>query len=180
MNRSGQTVWNHRRQPLPKGPLAPELKPRTSGPARGFLKRVCINSPPRARAPPPKMQVNALVSLKSIMMSDQEGFVGFPPVKMVIVWRRGIRTLPRETFSKKRMTISVGNTTHQYFFRIFFIRFLLQNGQWYCFSGFLVKFIQGMGGYSKNFKTRSCYVYIVSYLCSPFWATKAQILRNRH
>ena len=40
--------------------LAPELIPSTNGPAKGFLNRVCINSPLNARAAPDKIAVMAL------------------------------------------------------------------------------------------------------------------------
>ena len=40
--------------------LAPELIPKTNGPAKGFRKRVCINSPLRANPLPTSMAVNAL------------------------------------------------------------------------------------------------------------------------
>ena len=40
--------------------LAPELIPRTKGPARGFLNKVCINRPLRAKPLPVKIAVNAL------------------------------------------------------------------------------------------------------------------------
>ncbi len=40
--------------------LAPELIPNTKGPARGFLKRVCINSPEIPKPDPTKIAVKAL------------------------------------------------------------------------------------------------------------------------
>ena len=40
--------------------LAPELTPKTNGPAKGFLKRVCINSPLKANPLPTSTAVKAL------------------------------------------------------------------------------------------------------------------------
>ena len=43
--------------------LAPELMPKTKGPANGFLKRVCINSPEIPNPEPTKIAVKAFGSL---------------------------------------------------------------------------------------------------------------------
>lgn len=43
--------------------LAPELIPKTKGPAKGFLKRVCINKPEIPSPEPTNMAVNALGNL---------------------------------------------------------------------------------------------------------------------
>lgn len=43
--------------------LAPELIPSTKGPANGFLKSVCINSPEIPNPDPTKIEVNAFGSL---------------------------------------------------------------------------------------------------------------------
>src|SRR5690349_18203687 len=51
--------------------LEPELMPRTSGPARAFLKSVCMASPARERLAPASTQVNALVILNCQTISDQ-------------------------------------------------------------------------------------------------------------
>tara|TARA_R110002050_G_scaffold3935_3_gene20152 strand:- start:19605 stop:19919 length:315 start_codon:yes stop_codon:yes gene_type:complete len=40
--------------------LAPELMPSTKGPAKGFLNKVCINNPLKAKPLPTNMAVNAL------------------------------------------------------------------------------------------------------------------------
>ena len=40
--------------------LAPELIPRTNGPANGFLNKVCINKPEMPKPEPTKMAVKAL------------------------------------------------------------------------------------------------------------------------
>lgn len=40
--------------------LAPELIPKTKGPAKGFLKRVCINNPLSANPLPTRIEVKAL------------------------------------------------------------------------------------------------------------------------
>lgn len=40
--------------------LAPELIPRTNGPASGFLNKVCINNPEIPNPEPTKMAVKAL------------------------------------------------------------------------------------------------------------------------
>ena len=45
------------RRAAPK--LAPELIPKTKGPANGFLKSVCIKSPLSANPPPTKIAVHA-------------------------------------------------------------------------------------------------------------------------
>ena len=49
--------------------LAPELSPSTSGPARGFLKSVCICKPAADKAEPARRHVNALGSLKCQIIS---------------------------------------------------------------------------------------------------------------
>lgn len=43
--------------------LAPELIPKTNGPASGFLNKVCINSPEIPKPEPTKMAVKALGNL---------------------------------------------------------------------------------------------------------------------
>lgn len=43
--------------------LAPELMPKTNGPANGFLNIVCINKPEIPKPEPTKMAVNALGNL---------------------------------------------------------------------------------------------------------------------
>ena len=45
--------------------LAPELMPRTYGPANGFLKTICIMAPDTERAAPVKMAASALGNLMS-------------------------------------------------------------------------------------------------------------------
>jgi len=43
--------------------LAPDVIPRTKGPANGFLNKVCINNPEMPKPEPTKMAVNAFGNL---------------------------------------------------------------------------------------------------------------------
>ncbi len=58
--------------------LAPELIPRTYGPAKGLRKVVCICNPLTARAAPASMAVIDLGNLKSSKMVSQSSFPEFP------------------------------------------------------------------------------------------------------
>lgn len=148
--------------------LAPELSPSTSGPASGFRNKVCIRSPPKDNAPPASMQVRAFVSLKSIMMSVQIGWIGVLPNKTLIVSETGIWTLPNEILIKNRKKSRRGKETYQYCFKFCFIsdhkRPILLIFEGYC------EICQHCQGNSKNFKSHPCQEDFVSYLCSPFWS----------
>jgi hypothetical protein len=95
--------------------LAPELKPKTSGPANGFLKSVCICNPPTAKADPARIQVNAFVSLKFSMISFQTGIEVSFPVKALKISANGIETLPKLRFKKKSANSIVGSAIQNLF-----------------------------------------------------------------
>ena len=63
--------------------LAPAVIPKTEGPARGFLKRVCIWRPPTERAAPAKTAVMVLGNLIFRIIASQAEFSVDEPVSIL-------------------------------------------------------------------------------------------------
>ena len=70
--------------------LAPELIPRTNGPARGFLNKVCINKPQIDKPEPTNTAVMAFGSLYCNMIYCQDSLVTSFPIKVCKIDLRGI------------------------------------------------------------------------------------------
>jgi hypothetical protein len=85
--------------------LAPEEIPKTKGPAKGFLKSVCINNPQIDNPEPTNMAVIAFGNLKFSIIVSQLSFAGIPPVNVVKISLNGIETEPKLMFIKNK-TIS--------------------------------------------------------------------------
>ena len=83
--------------------LAPELIPKTKGPANGFLNSVCIKSPEIPSPEPTKIAVIAFDNLKFIIMTFQVSLSEFPN-KVETIDFRGILIEPRLIFIKKHIT----------------------------------------------------------------------------
>ena len=63
--------------------LAPEEMPKTKGPAKGFLNKVCINKPQTDKPEPTKIAVIALGTLKLIMIVSQLSLLMSPPKRIL-------------------------------------------------------------------------------------------------
>ena len=74
--------------------LAPELIPRTKGPARGFLKRVCINKPEIPKPEPTKIAVIAFGSLTLLIIMSQVEF-SIVPKRLPKTLFKGMLTEPK-------------------------------------------------------------------------------------
>jgi len=83
--------------------LAPEEIPKTNGPARGFLKSVCINKPQIDKPEPTKIAVIAFGNLKFRMIVSQLSLGGVPPIKVVKISLKGIETEPKLIFTKNKI-----------------------------------------------------------------------------
>lgn len=83
--------------------LAPEEIPRTNGPAKGFLKSVCINNPQTDKPEPTKIAVIALGILKFTIMISQLSFEMSPPKRRLNNSLNGIATEPKLIFIKNKM-----------------------------------------------------------------------------
>ena len=90
--------------------LAPELMPKTNGPANGFLKSVCINNPDMPKPEPTNIAVMAFGNLNSLIMICQ---VSLPEVPNMLDTTdfSGILTEPRLMFTKKHTTSTMDSTT---------------------------------------------------------------------
>ncbi len=82
--------------------LAPELSPKTKGPANGFLNKVCISNPEMPRPEPTKMAVIAFGSLKSITITSQVVF-SMVPKRLPKILSTGILTEPKLILIKKHI-----------------------------------------------------------------------------
>ena len=76
--------------------------PSTKGPAKGFLKKVCINSPATDKPEPTKIAVIAFGKRKFKMIVCQLSFVSMPPVKMFKMSWKGIGTEPKLMFKRHK------------------------------------------------------------------------------
>jgi len=74
---------------------APEVRPSTSGPVRGFLKRLWVNSPPRDKPTPQRRAVRAFGSLISKMTISQSFLDGPLPIRILKVSEKGMLTDPK-------------------------------------------------------------------------------------
>jgi len=83
--------------------LAPEEIPKTNGPAKGFLKSVCINKPQIDKPEPTKIAVIAFGNLKFRMIVSQLSLGGVPPIKVVKISLKGIETEPKLIFTKNKI-----------------------------------------------------------------------------
>jgi hypothetical protein len=81
--------------------LAPELNPNTSGPAKGFLKRVCINKPLTDKEAPARIHVIAFGKRNCQMIALKVESSALP-VKARTNSVNGIFTLPIEMLAIKR------------------------------------------------------------------------------
>jgi hypothetical protein len=92
--------------------LAPDERPSTSGPARGFLKSVCICRPASARAAPAVIHVKALVIRKFQIISVQT-LSEFGEKSISTTFFNGICTepVPMSTMNKSRS--KPVNKTHE-------------------------------------------------------------------
>ena len=92
--------------------LAPEDIPKTKGPAKGFLNKVCINKPAIDSPDPTKIAVRALGNLKFNMMTSQLDFDAFPPVRISKISPVGILTEPILMLRKNRRNINIDKPTN--------------------------------------------------------------------
>lgn len=106
-------LFSHKKPPpsreLPKistatPKLAPELIPRTNGPAKGFLNKVCIRSPLTLSPEPTKIAVMAFGSRKLSKMYWWESFKGFCPKISDTISVNGMETEPELIFTKNTKT----------------------------------------------------------------------------
>src|SRR5690606_32579339 len=98
--------------------LAPLLNPRTYGPAKGFLKSVCISSPLTARPDPVRIAVKTLGSLYSRTMYVQFSLETFPLKREANTSSKGMYTEHEYKF-KNDVTITTRKRmkrTRLYFF----------------------------------------------------------------
>ena len=99
--------------------LDPELKPKTYGPANGFLNKVCINNPDIESPIPTKIAVIAFGNLKLIMMYCQVSLLAFPPNKLLKTSFIGIEIEPKLIF-KINVNININdNIKINFMFREF-------------------------------------------------------------
>jgi hypothetical protein len=84
--------------------LAPELTPKTDGPARGFLNNVCIINPPAPRAAPASRAVTACGNLAFITIFVQARLSEPNPKIILKNSLTGIRTEPRAMLRIKKTT----------------------------------------------------------------------------
>ena len=81
--------------------LAPELIPKTKGPANGFLNKVCINKPEIPKPEPTKIAVMALGSLTFKTIICQVSF-SIVPKKLLKILFKGIVIDPKLILAKKQ------------------------------------------------------------------------------
>jgi len=92
--------------------LAPELMPRTKGPARGLRNRVCINNPLKESPPPTRMAVRAFGIRYSHMIYDQVS--PDPPFKrMETTWSKGMSTEPELMFNNPESNRAIPRSTKE-------------------------------------------------------------------
>ena len=84
--------------------LAPELSPSTSGPAKGFLKSVCISKPAIDNAAPANTQVTALGTLSCQIILAIVSDPSLNEKMVATTFASGIDTLPIEILVRKRRT----------------------------------------------------------------------------
>lgn len=89
--------------------LAPELIPKTKGPANGFLNRVCINKPDIPKPEPTKIAVIAFGSLTFITMISQVLF-SIVPKRLPKILLSGILIEPKLILAKKQNNKTVIRT----------------------------------------------------------------------
>lgn len=80
--------------------LAPELRPSTNGPAKGFLNKVCINNPETPSPEPTSIAVMAFGSLKSLTMTIDVLF-SLTPKRQAKISLKAMLIDPKLIFSKK-------------------------------------------------------------------------------
>lgn len=80
--------------------LAPELIPKTSGPAKGFRKIVCICKPLTPKATPANTAANALGKRKSRIITFHSGCEASPVIRIFKTSLNEILTEPRKTSSR--------------------------------------------------------------------------------
>lgn len=90
--------------------LAPEEIPKTKGPAKGFLKRVCINKPLIDNPEPTNIAVTALGILKFKIIVCQLSLTESSPIIMAKISLKGIDTDPKLIFrSPKQITKNINS-----------------------------------------------------------------------
>ena len=94
--------------------LAPEEIPKTKGPAKGFLNKVCINKPQTDKPDPTKIAVIALGTLKLIMIVFQLSLPMSPPKRILKMSLNGIETDPKRMFRKNK-TMSITDKSKKCF-----------------------------------------------------------------
>lgn len=82
--------------------LAPEDIPKTYGPAKGFLKRVCINNPLIDNPEPTKTAVMAFGILKLSIIVSQLSLEASPINKIETISLKGIETEPKLMFNSQQ------------------------------------------------------------------------------
>ena len=90
--------------------LAPEEIPNTKGPARGFLKRVCINKPLIESPDPTNIAVIAFGTLKFKIMVCQLSFTVWSPKRIAQISVKGIETDPKLMFVNPIMSTKKNNS----------------------------------------------------------------------
>jgi hypothetical protein len=98
--------------------LAPELIPRTYGPARGFLKRVCISRPLNDKATPVATATTAFTNLISLTILAVVGSTS-PPTRALHTSDKGILTAPIATSRIKSNRRVTDNTANNIVFLLF-------------------------------------------------------------
>ena len=84
--------------------LAPELNPKTSGPAKGFRNNVCINNPATDKPTPTKMAVIAFGIRNCKIMYSHVSFEGCKPKMLFKTSLIGIKTCPNEIFNSNEIS----------------------------------------------------------------------------
>lgn len=87
--------------------LAPEEIPNTKGPAKGFLKRVCINNPAIDKPEPTSKAVIAFGSRKFNIITSQLDLELSPPKSISNTSEIGMETDPIFILKKKRIMIAI-------------------------------------------------------------------------
>ncbi len=93
--------------------LEPELKPKTYGPANGFLNKVCINKPEIDKPIPTKAAVIAFGKRKLIMIYSQVSFTSPNPNTDLATSFNGIATCPKLMFNRKVITKQSSKTENR-------------------------------------------------------------------
>lgn len=84
--------------------LAPDEIPRTKGPAKGFLNKVCMSRPLIDKPEPTKIAVKALGRRKLKIIKSQLDLELFPPKRISKISEIGIETEPKLILTSNRIS----------------------------------------------------------------------------